>query len=479
MPDPRTPYEAVLSAARDVAKLDCAFDAELLGSALLGSVYSVAEGDREATVRAFVGGFLTETASRRTASAYGIRRVFAALVPDAPGASETGAGAGSGAATAVPANGTVTAAPANRTVTATPAAAGGDESALPTAPLPPANGTAPGEPAASTAGPAASTDGRAASSAPAEAATAEGLPRWVGDLGRVRLTGSYAYGDVYGDQTSYVATFAYEDTVTGGPEHAVVALIDHNIGIAKDIFVGGPADVIVDQIRELCGADEETWLDEKAEPGRLRDEIGRYLKITDSLHDLPGEGSIATDRALAGARLALLPRGGTAEPEPLDAAGRAALTADFLASPEAADLAPSGAAGRQSLDFSIRLLLDHADTFPDADPLRWSPVMTELFLLDWVHRTAVLDDADATMLPRVLRAWVAYAGRVRGLPAAVTGRTLAAVDELAPEFARLHASGERTSPAAKAVAELMADGVDPEDTEAVAAWLRARDEPTA
>ena len=42
MPAPQTPYEAVLHAARDVAKLDCALDAEMLGTALLGSVYSVA-----------------------------------------------------------------------------------------------------------------------------------------------------------------------------------------------------------------------------------------------------------------------------------------------------------------------------------------------------------------------------------------------------------------------------------------------------
>ena len=61
----------------------------------------------------------------------------------------------------------------------------------------------------------------------------------------MRLTGTYAYGDVYGDQTSYLATFAYEDDESGGPEHAVVALVDHNIGITKDVFVGGPAERIL------------------------------------------------------------------------------------------------------------------------------------------------------------------------------------------------------------------------------------------
>src|ERR687896_115690 len=86
MPAPQTPYEAVLNAARDVAKLDCALDAEMLGTALLGSVYAVATNDRAAAVRDFVGQFLGATARRRSASATTIRSVFAALVPDAPGA---------------------------------------------------------------------------------------------------------------------------------------------------------------------------------------------------------------------------------------------------------------------------------------------------------------------------------------------------------------------------------------------------------
>src|SRR5918997_1032469 len=187
MPAPQTPYEAVLHAARDVAKLDCALDAEMLGTALLGSVYAVADTDRATDVRR---------------------------------------------------------------------------------------------------GPQA--------------------PPWAAQLGRVRPTGYFAYGDVYGDQTSYLVTFAYDDAAEGGPEHAVVALIDHNIGITKDVFVGGPAERILGQVREMCAADELTWFREE-DPGRLRGEVNRHLEITDSLTDLPADGSLATDRALAVSRLAVLP----------------------------------------------------------------------------------------------------------------------------------------------------------------------------
>src|ERR671916_849319 len=74
-------------------------------------------------------------------------------------------------------------------------------------------------------------------------------------LGTALLGSCYAYGDVYGDQTSYLVTFAYDDVAAGGPEHAVVALVDHNIGITKDMFVGTHADRILGQVKEMCAGD--------------------------------------------------------------------------------------------------------------------------------------------------------------------------------------------------------------------------------
>ncbi|MGS2614011.1 hypothetical protein ACVCAH_05685 [Micromonospora sp. LZ34] len=398
MATPQTPYDAVLHAARDVTRLDTALDAEMLGAALLGSVYAVAETDRSRAVRDFVAGFLAATSRRRTAAATTIRSVFAALVPDAEGAARVRPGAAA--------------------------------------------------------------------------------PPWSGQLGKVHLTGSWAYGDVYGDQTSYLATFAYDDSA-GGPEHALVALVDHNIGITKDVFVGGPAERILEQVRQMCAGDELTWFREE-DPARMHGEVSRHLAVTDDLGELPGEGSLATDRALVGARLALLPHGAVppAAPdavEPLSNAERTELVRRFLASPEAARFGLDTIDGPElaSLHFCLSLLLDHAASFPDADPLRWSPAVAGLFLLDWVHRRAVLDMDDAAMLPRVLRGWAAYAARQRGLPEPAAAQTDAAIEEMVPEFARLYTTGERRSPATAAVAQLMADGVDPDDPAALNAWIEA------
>jgi hypothetical protein len=395
MAAPQTPYEAVLHAARDVAKLDCALDAEMLGAALLGSVYSVATDDRAAAVREFVGRFLGATTRRRTASATTIRSVFASLVPDAAGAAEVRPGTAA--------------------------------------------------------------------------------PPWTAELGRVRATGCYAYGDVYGDQTSYLVTFAYDDAA-GGPEHAVVALVDHNIGITKDVFVGRPAERILGQVREMCASDELTWFREE-DPARLRNEVDRHLAISDGLTDLPAEGSLATDRALASARLALLPASTVpplAEPPELSGPDRERVLRDFLSSSEAASFGLDRVTADDelaSLHFCLSLIMDHASSLPDPDPLRWSPAVAGLFLLDWVHRKAVLDMDDAAMLPRVARAWSSYATRKRGLPEAASIQTETVVEEMIPEFARLYATGERRSPATAAVAQLISEGVDPNDAEAIDAWI--------
>jgi hypothetical protein len=395
MPAPQSPYEAVLHAARDVAKLDCALDAEMLGTALLGSVYSVAPTDRATAVREFVGGFLAATTRRRTASATTIREVFAKLVPDAAGAGEVKRGALA--------------------------------------------------------------------------------PSWAAQLGRVRPTGCYAYGDVFGDQTSYLVTFAYEDPDDGGSEHAVVALVDHNIGITKDLFVGASAERILEQVREMCADDELTWFREE-DPGRLRGEVARHLEVTDGLSDLPSDGSLATDRALAAARLALLPAVTTPPlPEPT-VPSTTNLVRDFMSSPEAARFGLDRITAHDevaSLHFCLSLILDHASGLPDPDPLRWSPAVAGLFLLDWVHRRAVLDIDDAAMLPRVTKAWSAYATRKRGLPESAVTQTDTTVEEMIPEFARLYATGERRSPATAAVAQLISEGVDPNDTEAIDAWIDA------
>ncbi len=290
---------------------------------------------------------------------------------------------------------------------------------------------------------------------------------WGAALGTVRPTGAWAYGDRYGDQTGYLATFGYADEELGGPEHAVVFLVDHTAGLVTDLVVIAPASALLDQIQ--AAEDDMTW-HAPMEPASVRAAAQAYLRATDLTSTLPASDSLADNRYLAQARLALLPPAPPAVTVP--EGGYEELVTTFLGSPEArlAGLARASGAKQEAIGYGLGLCTGFAEA-RGGDPLRWSPRAVEAFLLEWVHGRAVLDAADAATLPDVLRAWVSWAGRRVGLPDSATADTLDRIEELRAEFVRLCATGERQSPAVRATAQLVAEGVDVADPAAVEAWL--------
>ena len=304
----------------------------------------------------------------------------------------------------------------------------------------------------------------------------DGVPAWAGALGAIRATGGYAYGDRYGDQTSYVATFAYEDPELGGPEHAVVVLADHNLGMAKEVLVLAPAGPVLEQLRTSVLGDTEamTWLSE-VPLATVRAAALAYLRAADVAEELPAGESLPANRALALARLALLPEAAGAGAAEAEAARpEVGAAAEFLGSPEAelAGLAVTGDPRGESVRYCLGLIVDFG-TGRGGDPLRWSPQSVTAFLTEWVHQRAVLDDVDVVTLPGVLGAWIVWAGRRLDLPDHAVQETFQQVGAERAEFERLYATGERRSAAAEAMAQLVADGVDPSDEAAVDAWLRA------
>jgi hypothetical protein len=411
----------VLRGARDLARLDTAFDAELVMSTLLGGVYAGTLPDRGQALAAFtreLDGYLSDAG---TGAALLARAVVAAL-------------AGS-----------------------------------------------PGE----------------------FAEDVDDAPAWVAALGTARATGGWAFGDRYGDQTTYVVTFGYPDESTGGPEHAVLVLVDHNLGLVKDLVVAAPAGPVIDGIRDsvLTDPDEMTWLAEIG-PATVRAASTGYLQATDNAPELPVPSGLRDNRAIVAARLATLPEpallvspasteaSAAAEAEAAaDAADqavaeagaapgddRATLVAQFLRSPEAKLSGLAGAVGArgEAVGYGLGLIVDFADA-RGGDPLRWSPRAVEVFLMDWVHGRAVLDEADARSLPDALGAWVLWAGRQLGLPDVAVQATFDEVAARRAEFVRLCETGERQTPAVKAMRRLIADAVDVTDDAAVEAWLRAHD----
>lgn len=407
-------YDLFLTVAGDLDRVTTAYDAELMVSTMLGAAYAVADTGRAAVLTDTADGLRRHLSRRRTRTAALLRAVLATLGP------------GGGARTR----------PARQHPTT-----GADPTAAdPKGGQPPATGA----------------------DAPARRDPPE-TPAWLAHLGAVRPTGAHAFGDQYGNQVTYLASFAYADETAGGPEHVVAALVDHSLGHVRDLFIAAPAGALLAQLAAAAATDAEMRLVE-VEPGELRATVERYLTVTDELPELPEARSLTSDRALAAQRLRLLPARAEAVVPTL---------ADFQAAPEATRLA---SADPESVSFALKLINEYGQP----DPLRWSPPAIGEFLLEWLPARALLDRADIQLIPTALSAWVRWAGRVGGLSPRAVAQNVAAVAGHRPEFVRRARSGSHRSQAARAMAELLADGVDLNDERAVADWLddfNAREEP--
>ncbi len=346
---------------------------------------------------------------------------------------------------------------------------------------------------------------------------------WLSHLGRLSVRDCHLWGDRYGDQSGHLMIFGYDDARLGGPDHAILVTADHNAGMATDIVVTEDVALLLDGLRNDVGPDRMHWLT-RAEPGVVRTAAHTYLRLADRADVLPSDGSLAMNRALTMGRLGLLPDGSgpadpatsggtttdavatepgttdagatepgtTADPTATDARGpdhgvtgpggpvgggagldRTALVDDFLDSPEAylAGIATATGAKQQAARYCADLIVDFAVTTRGGDPLRLSPTAVDAFLLDWVHPRAVLDTHDVAMLPMALAAWVVWAARLIGLPDPAVRGTVTAIRGARAEFKRLCSTGERQSPATRATARMVAQGVDPGDDLAVRDWL--------
>ncbi|WP_256840675.1 hypothetical protein [Ornithinimicrobium cryptoxanthini] len=114
-----------------------------------------------------------------------------------------------------------------------------------------------------------------------------------------------------------------------------------------------------------------------------------------------------------------------------------------------------------------------ADTFVDfgegylaGGVLAWSPGEVERFLLDWVQRKVILDPDDSAALPDVLREWVVFALRRKGVAGADIEPVVAVVDDLADDY-RDDVGTSPKGPAAELLSRAMAEGIDLGDKEAM------------
>jgi hypothetical protein len=279
-------------------------------------------------------------------------------------------------------------------------------------------------------------------------------PAWADVPSQSRFTAAWSSTDEYGDQDILVADFE-RDTFAG---YSVAALVDHSLGgLAKDLFVAEPAKLRL------------SWSEGTAMPIRELSEqkyvdlICDALEVNTSMDYRPEATDEPDVRAFLEARLRDLPR-----PRPLPTAefgesARRRLEREFARS----------AAGRALADYSglAHDFIAYAADYGSGDPLRWSPTVVELCMLDWFPRKVTLDDDAATRVPDALRAWVRFAGDQKGLSRAAIDATLAAVDEFEPDYlAAMHDTG-RFGPAKSIVGAMLAEGVALTDQASLDGWL--------
>ena len=115
--------------------------------------------------------------------------------------------------------------------------------------------------------------------------------------------------------------------------------------------------------------------------------------------------------------------------------------------------------------------MDDGCDYDDSQPLRVSPAKTEIFLLSWLPRKAILDVDEIAVMADVTRAWIRYAAEQTGLPDVGVQETLAAVNAFTDEFSSAMADESRAGPAKTLIKKLQTAGINLTDQSAIQDWV--------
>lgn len=285
-------------------------------------------------------------------------------------------------------------------------------------------------------------------------------PIWARTVGRPAFVDAWIMTDEPEDQSNLVMSFAY-----GGQEpHTIVAMIDANFwGMVRMASVAGAPEPVLKVWREAAGLDAV-----RISAQDLADRLARGLTAFDETLDPPVDDDALLLIPLLRSRLRLLPKARQIDPPYVTQRARDLLLREFAASPEATSL---GRIGRSRAANLASWFIDFACDHGAGDPVRWSPVASEILLLDWLPRKVMLDADEVPRVPDVLRAFVRFAGRRKGLPESLVGETVAAIDGFEPDYLAAMADPGRGGPASEIVTAMLRDGVDLHDPAAVQRWI--------
>jgi hypothetical protein len=291
-------------------------------------------------------------------------------------------------------------------------------------------------------------------------------PSWAEAIEQAEIVGTAVMSEwIFEDgETIFIeARHAHHDEV-----HAIGIYIDHNLGgIAKDLLLADSIDSVRRVIEAEPPQDGEIVLETIAE-GEACERIHQAMELTDMTLDAPVGKDYAPLRAIALLRadeLRSVPRGHNREVE-MSAEEREQLLAEFLASPEGGAIE----AGSDQTEV-VRLAIDFCADYVDGRPLRWSPVLVELFMADWLPRKLLAGREMFEVVPEALEAWVRHAGCVRSIPIRAIELTVDAIPQWTTEMLSRAEEPGYGGPAKQLLLAAKLAGVQPDDRQAMETFI--------
>jgi hypothetical protein len=150
-------------------------------------------------------------------------------------------------------------------------------------------------------------------------------------------------------------------------------------------------------------------------------------------------------------------------------AERAELQSKFLDSEELVGLFGEDHERAEVVQRLSRSIMTFSFDYVRGTPLRLSPVLVEIFSLDWAPRKVVADREAIAMLPDVLAAWIRFAGRRRGIPEEAISESVEAAHDYAPEMIDLATDPANWGPGKTIALAIEQRGIDLNDETALEA----------
>jgi hypothetical protein len=245
-------------------------------------------------------------------------------------------------------------------------------------------------------------------------------------------TAGYYFDPIDDDGVTVIVEF-------DGPEapSTVGVYVDHNLGgMAKDALVLPIS--IPELLATMRDSEEFANLEyREISLGEARSRWKASLELTDMTIDAPSSEDLEHARALVANRLARLPSGAKMpKTTEMSEAAQDTLISEFLGSPEI-----EGITGSRRVEDAVwhlaNQILYFSRDYVRGTPLRFSPVMVEIFCLDWAPRKIAIDEDGFNLLADVLAAWIRFVGRRRAIPAESIDVAVQAAYEYAPEMIEL------------------------------------------